>query len=192
MGQKCTICGHPRRSEVELATARRVGIRQIAQKFGVSQWAVQRHKAHMPPQLSAALAATGFPTCIDLDALRKAESEGLLQTLVAQRGRLYRLLDAAEEVGDLKAAAAVHGRINDNVTNVAKLLGEITTHSVHTTHNLLIAPEYVQLRAALVNALRPYPDARKAAARVLRSLEGVDPHETGIPLPKLERADVVG
>jgi hypothetical protein len=190
MGQKCAVCEHPRRAEIELATARKVGIRQIAQKFAVSQWSVQRHKAHMPPQLSAALAATGFPTCVDLEALRKAESEGLLQTLVAQRGRLYRLLDAAEEVGDLKAAAAVHGRIDANVNSVARLLGEITTHSQTTVNNLLVAPEYVLLRSALVQALRPYPDARKAAAKVLRNLEGAEPHQTGIPLKTLERADV--
>jgi hypothetical protein len=189
MGNKCTVCEHPRRAEIELATARKVGIRQIAQKFAVSQWAVQRHKAHMPPQLHAALAATGLPTCIDLDALRKAESEGLLQTLVAQRGRLYRLLDAAEECGDLKAAATIHGRILDSVGMVAKLLGEIQTHSVHTTNTLLIAPEYLALRSALVTALRPHPEARRAVSKVLCDLEGQEPHQTG--LRRLERvADV--
>jgi hypothetical protein len=190
MGQKCTVCEHPRRAEIELGIARRVGYRQISQKFGPSIWALHRHRhGHMPPALMVALETTALPTVVDLDALRKSESEGLLQTLVVQRGRLFQLLDEAEAVGDIKAAAAVHGRIMDNVTIVAKLLGDLSTHSVTTVNTLLVAPEYLSLRSALVTALRPYPEARKAVSAVLQGLEGQTPHQTGIPMQKLERAD---
>lgn len=143
----------------------------------------------MPPQLVAALVMTGTPTVIDLEALKTSESEGLLQTLVVQRGRLYSLLNLAEEAGDFRAAASIHGRINDNLVTVAKLLGDLSTHAVHTTNNLMVAPEYIALRASLVQALRPFPEARKAVASVLKAAEGAEPHTTGIPLPKLERAD---
>jgi hypothetical protein len=125
----------------------------------------------MPPQLLVALETTALPTVVDLDVLRKSESEGLLMTLVTQRARLFQLLDFAEEVGDLKAAASIHGRILDSVGMVAKLLGEISTHSVHTTNTLIVSPEYLSLRSALTKALRPHPEARKAVAAVLRDLE---------------------
>ena len=189
MGQRCHVCEHPRRSEIELAIARRVGYRQIEQKFGPSIYSLHRHRrGHMPPQLLVALETTALPTVFDLDALRKSESEGLLMTLVTQRARLFQLLDTAEECGDLKAAATVHGRINDNVITVAKLLGDLSTHSSTTVNNLVISGEYLELRSALVRALRPYPEARKAVSVVLQGLEGDKPHITGIP--KLERADV--
>jgi hypothetical protein len=172
-----------------LGIARRVGYRQLSQKFGPSIYSLHRHRrGHMPPSLLVALETTALPTVVDLDQLRKSESEGLLQTLVVQRGRLFRLLDVAEEMGDIKAAAAVHGRLNDNVVTVAKLLGDLSTHSTTTVNNLLVAPEYLQLRSALVTALRPYPDARKAVAAVLQGMEGAEPHITAIP--KLVRADV--
>jgi hypothetical protein len=177
MGQKCTVCEHPRRAELELAIARRVGYRQISQKFGPSIYSLHRHRrSHMPPQLLVALETCALPTVVDLDALRKSESEGLLQTLVVQRSRLYSLLDACEDLGDLKAAAAVHGRITDNVVTVAKLLGDLSTHATHTTNNLVVSPEYLTLRSALVKALRPHPEARRAVSAVLRNLE--EPHQT--------------
>jgi hypothetical protein len=118
-----------------------------------------------------ALETCALPTVVDLDQLRKSESEGLLQTLVVQRARLFRLMDAAEEMGDLKAAAAFAGRLNDNVVTVARLLGDLTTHATHTTNNLVISTEYLSLRSALVKALRPFPEARRAVAAVLRGLE---------------------
>jgi hypothetical protein len=182
MGRRCSICDHPNRPEIELAVSRRVGVRQIAQKWGVSMWAISRHALnHLPPQVRSALAATGLPSPLDLDALRKSESEGLLQTLVNQRARLFRLLDAAEEVCDLKAATSVHGRITDNVALVAKLLGEITTHSQTTVNQLVVSPEYLTLRSKLLVALAPFPEARRAVARALQDLEGAPPHVTGVP-----------
>lgn len=188
MTSTCRVCINPRCAEIELALSRKVSLKQISRKFGPSVYSIYRHSKHMPPQVMASLIATGTPTVIDLEALKKSESEGLLQTLVAQRGRLFMVLSAAEESGDLRAAAAIHGRINDNVNTVAKLLGEISTHSQTTVNQLLVAPEWLALRSSLLKALRPFPDARKAVAAVIKEIEGQEPHQTG--LPKLERADV--
>ena len=168
----CHTCQHPRRAEIELALAKRQPLRFLADKFGLSIYTLHRHrKAHMPPQLKSALLAVGKPSDIDLDALRKTESEGLLQTLVVQRGRLFGLLDQAEESGDVRATVSVHKAINDNLTSVAKLLGEISTHSTVVTNNLTISPEYLALRASLVQALRKHPEALKAIRGVLAGVE---------------------
>jgi hypothetical protein len=173
LGRQCKVCEHPERSRIELALARKVSARQIAQRFvGVSPDSVSRHRrSHMPPQLVASLMVAGKPSDIDLDKLRQSESEGLLQHLVAQRGRLYHLLDEAEDVGDLRAASSVHGRILDNLSLGAKLLGEIATHSVHVEQNLIITDQYLRLRQTLVKALRPFPDAARAVADCLRRVE---------------------
>jgi hypothetical protein len=37
---------------------------------------------------------------------------------------------------------------------------------------VLVQPEYLELRSALVRALQPYPDARAAVAAVLHQIEG--------------------
>jgi hypothetical protein len=185
VGARCFVCSSPERARIELALARRVPYRALQAHFpDIGRDSFYRHrKAHMPPQLQAALKAAGKPSDIDLDALRTSESEGLLQHLVAQRGRLYVLLDLAEEVQDVRAAAGVHGRIVENLQLTAKLLGEITSHATTTVNNLVVSGEYVALRSALVRALGPHPEARRAVAAVLRDLEGEEPHWTGSPRP---------
>lgn len=181
MGSRCHVCEDARRGEIELALARKVSLKQISRKFGPSIFSIYRHsKNHMPATLQAALVSTGTPTVIDLEALRQSESEGLLQTLVVQRARIYKALDAAEESGDLRAVAALHGRLDGNVNTVAKLIGDINTHAAHVTNNVYVSPEFLTFRGELVKALRPIPEARKALARVLRSVEGAEPHFTAL------------
>ena len=44
-GRPCTICRHPRRSEIDLAlVGDKSGFQAIADRFGVSYHALQRHK----------------------------------------------------------------------------------------------------------------------------------------------------
>jgi hypothetical protein len=185
VGQRCLVCSSPERARIELALVRRMPYRALTARFpGLGKDSFSRHKRnHMPPQLMAALRAAGKPADIDLDALRQSESEGLLQHLIAQRGRLYVLLDLAEEVQDVRAASGVHGRIVENLQLTAKLLGEITSHATTTVNNLVVSGEYVALRSALVRALGPHPEASRAVAAVLRDLEGAEPHWTGSPRP---------
>lgn len=176
MARLCQVCNHPRRAEIELALARRVPYRTLEARYNVGKDPLSRHKKeHMPEQLQASLMATARPTGVDLDALRKSESEGLLQTIVFQRAKLFSLLDEAEEVGDHRAAAQIHGRITKNAEFTAKLLGEITTAAQHTTNNLIVSQDYLELRSALVQALRPYPKARRAVAEVLQNMEATAP-----------------
>ncbi len=198
MGQRCQICDHPERSRIELGLAKKVSYFKLARKFDVSKDAVYRHRTkHVPPQLLASLAAAGAPTVIDLEALRHSESEGLLQHLVALRGRLYLLLDQAEKTGvdydDVRSALGIHGKINDNLQLTAKLLGELQVGNQTTVNNLIISPDWLAMRSALIKALAPHPEARRAVAGVLREVEGGDVHFTGIhDGPQIEQViDVV-
>lgn len=182
MTSLCRVCEHPRRAEIELAIARKLTLKVISRKFGPSTFSIHRHaKNHMPPHLMDALAMTGKPTVIDLEALKTSESEGLLQTLVVQRGKIWSWIEMAERDGDLRTIAALLGRLNENVSITAKLLGEVQTHSQTVINNLTVSPEYLSLRSSLVQALRPYPEARKALYGVLKGVEGAEPHTTGIP-----------
>jgi hypothetical protein len=184
VGARCTVCTHSDRAQIELGLARKVGLKTLATKYGLSKTALSRHSQnHMPPQVRALMRATGKTCEVDLDELRRTESEGLLGTAVALRARLYRQLDMAEEVGDLRAAASLDGRILDSLSFVAKLLGEISTHNQTTVNQLVVSPQYLELRTALVQALQPFPQARRAVSEVLRRLEGAPVHITGVPSP---------
>jgi hypothetical protein len=144
----------------------------LAARFGVSKDALHRHRRnHLTPQQAAAILAAQKPTEIDLEALQASESEGLLAQLVVQRARLQGFSEMALDLGDVKAAVAVERSITDNLTLVAKLLGQLVQHHEVRSTSILISPDYLALRAALVKALQPFPDAARAVGAALHALE---------------------
>jgi hypothetical protein len=182
MTQRCQVCDSEHRARIELALSKRVSYDRLAKKFGLSRDAIGRHRRnHMPTQLMAALQAYGKPTGVDMEALKQTESEGLLQTVAAQRARLWSAVEVCEEMEDWNASARFHGQLTANLNLTAKILGEIETGNRLTINQLVVSSEYLTLRSALVRALSPYPEARRAVSEVLRQLEGEQPHITGIP-----------
>jgi transposase-like protein len=155
--------------EYELATGK--SVRAIAKKFGVHEGALYRHRKELPPQLKAAHLANFLKPGEDLEKLKTQESESFLQNLAQQRARLLMVQDAALESDDAQAVATLAGRIHQNLEIVGKYLGELQQHSTKTVLNVMVSAEYLALRAALVRALQPYPEARAAVARVLHSME---------------------
>ncbi len=111
----------------------------------------------------------------ELESLRIEESSSLLEHLVHQRAKLYRLVDSCEDIGDVRSAFAGHARISVNLEQTAKLLDLFATHATTVHQNLVISPDYLQLRHALLRALAPHPEARRAVVDVLRALEDVQP-----------------
>lgn len=170
---QCTICQHPRRPEIDHSLANRVSEHRVAKRFSVSRDAIHRHKKkHLPPQLEAALLSqNGNVAAVDLEKLRKSESEGLLQTLVWQKAHVLLQIDNAVANMDPVAVAKFHDVLLKNQQTIAKLIGELSAHTRSVTNNFLIAPEYLELRHALMRALSPFPDARKAVASALHTLE---------------------
>jgi hypothetical protein len=172
LSKKCTICTHGHRSQIEIGLVHHVPMRVLAQRFGVSPDALHRHRHnHSSPQVAAAILAAQKPTEIDLEALQSSESEGLLAQLIAQRARLQVYADQISDVGDYKGAAAIERAVTTNLELTAKLLGQLVQrHEVRST-SLLVSPDYLQLRAVLVNALRPFPEAARAVGSALHELE---------------------
>jgi hypothetical protein len=62
-----------------------------------------------------------------------------------------------------------HARLQSNQELIARLLGELKEGA---TVNLLIAPEWMEVRAVLLSELVPYPEARQAVAAALARAEG--------------------
>jgi hypothetical protein len=170
IGRQCTVCQHRERAGVDLALARGVSVRALASRYKLHRDALYRHqKNHLPPQLRASLIA-GPDLSIDLDKLRETESQSLLANLVNLRGRLFSSLDVAEENGDGNMLARVAGQLHHNLEITGKLLGDLSSGHSSVT-NILIAPQYVTMRIELVNALRPFPEAARAVASVLHTIE---------------------
>jgi hypothetical protein len=166
------IENHSDRGRIEHDIAAGVPGRVIARKYGLSRDSIQRHAKKMPPQLRTAKYTGLLRAEGDLEKLRIEESEGLLAGLAQQRARLLLMQDMSIELADADMVGRMSAQIHRNLELVGKYLGEFASRSVQTNVSLLITPEYLTLRSALVQALRPFPDARAAVAAVLHRIEG--------------------
>ena len=81
---------------------------------------------------------------------------------------LFGLFLAAVDSGDKKAAAALSGRLHENLALVAKLTGELVPHAGTSITNILLSPDFQRLRTELVRVLARYPEAQAQVAAVFR------------------------
>jgi hypothetical protein len=180
--ERSTICKHPDRARIERDLALGRPLQRLAEKYGVSKDALWRHKSKLPPQLKAVLAAHALRPAEDLDKLRITESENILGQLAAQRARLLLSQDACMEAGQFGLVAQLAGGIHRNIELTGTYLGEFAKHSVHTSVSILVAPEYLNLRASLLRALQPYPEARRAVAEALHAHEAKAAERPSVPV----------
>lgn len=158
MARTCTVCVHPDRAAIDLALVNGVPGNAVAAKYRVSEDAVARHRGnHLPAALAHARAAE--------DVARADDLLGQLQQLQADARRIG---GKAEQAGDLKTALMGIRELVRIVELTAKMVGELDERPQVT---LVTAPEWLAVRTALLEALRPFPEARTAVAARLAALE---------------------
>ena len=168
-GVRCTVCTHPERVEVDRAIVKE-SVRGVAKRFDLSPGAVQRHKTTC--QRNAILArqerveaAKGAEATVDTVAalVRKALEYLEVSEVRDARGKLTRATDVKGAAATLRAAMGA-------LQLQAQLRGEIKTGS---TTNVLVdqrgrpTEEWAELTGVLFAALRPWPEASRAAAAAL-------------------------
>ena len=158
MPRTCTVCTHEGRRAIDRALVLQVPFRNIAQQFDLSPDAVYRHgREHLPALLAKAQ-----------DAEDAAAADDLLAQLRDLPATTLALLTTAEQAGKLGTAIMAVREARGNLELLAKLTQQLDTRP---TLNLLVAPEWLTVRAVLLDALVAYPDARAAVAGRLASLE---------------------
>src|SRR5262245_2959889 len=159
-GPQCSVCSHRELAQINTALARGVAAPAIARRFKLGADSVYRHsRNHLPPQLRASLLAGPNLEGVDLDKLKEDESQSLLANLVALRHRLFAAVDCAEEYQDAGMLTRVAGQLHANLELTGKLLGDLGVGGT-TNVNVLIQPQYIELRVALVGALSAFPEAK--------------------------------
>ena len=96
-----------------------------------------------------------------------AHGDDLLAQLKGLAAEAHRIKDKAEDAGDYRTALAGIRELVRIVEVLAELRGELDRRPV----NIVVMPEWLTIRAALLSALSPYPEARAAAAGRLLELE---------------------
>lgn len=118
MPRTCTVCRHGERASIDRAILAAEPIRVIAERYGLSRGAVQRHAtAHVPARLAESHAARGV-----------ADADRLLSDLAQLRedaARVYSEAMRSEDFGAAIAGVREQHRIISTLLAVAgKLAGE--------------------------------------------------------------------
>jgi hypothetical protein len=159
MPRTCTVCTHRERGAIDAAILAGTSYRHIASQFGVSYKAVERHKdAHIPAAIAQAQ-----------EARDEAQALDVVKQLKAINGVALELLHTARRQGDADTALKAIDRIHRQIELQAKLLGDLDERPVV---NVLLSPEWVTVRSALMAALAPHPQARQDVVLALVALEG--------------------
>jgi hypothetical protein len=153
----CTICTHEQRSEIDAALLNETPLRNIAQRYGTSATALHRHREHLPRQLVKAQEQEDVSQAIDVVKQLKAINGATLAILKEAR---------ADKNGELALKAV--DRIQRQLELQAKLLGELQQEG---TINVSISPEWLFIRAVILRAVTPYPEALKAITAALSASE---------------------
>ncbi len=156
MPRRCTVCDHDQREEIDRALVAGGAFRHIASRFGTSTTALQRHRSeHLPAKLLKAREKEDVREALDV-----------VKQLKAINATSLGILQEARAEGEPDRALRAVDRIHKQIELQAKLLGELDESP---RVNVLVSPEWLELRTVIVGALEPYPDARGS---VLRALEG--------------------
>lgn len=149
----CTICRNPKRTAIDKAIVSGQSCRAISALFRVSEDAVQRHKPHLKKSVVKAA-----------EAKEEAGALDVLQQLKAINGAALGVLKKARDEGDGELQLKAIDRVQKQIELQAKLLGDLDDRP---QLNLTLSPQWVEVRALIVEVLSPYPEAKQAVARAL-------------------------
>jgi replicative superfamily II helicase len=127
--QKCSICSHPDRLEIEREMVSGTGsLRDIAGRFKTSKTALSRHRAHISECISAtveaqALARSG--TLLEDVHAGRARAEKLYQAAVSILENALQESDAQNALGAIRSAALALREARSFMALTAEVTGEI-------------------------------------------------------------------
>lgn len=180
MGRPCVTCTHPKRYEIEKALVEGVPYRKLTEKYGPSSASLSRHRnEHLPAHLAKAHEAEQARRLTKLEEHQAARAEGntqqaldVIQQLKLINTACLEVLKSARESKQDGMLLKSVDRIHRQIELQAKLLGELDTRP---TVNVLVAPEWQDVRQQIFVALAPHPEAREAVARTLEGLPSARP-----------------
>ena len=149
MSRQCSICARPDVNEINQMLISEKPLLQISKKYAISYSALIRHyENHITRDMTRSV-----------DAEKVSNADSLLQKLIEYENDARRYRDMAEEDGDIDLALRAVDRALKCVEIGSKIRGLIQEQ---TQVNILVNPQWIELRSTIIKALEPYPDARRA------------------------------
>ena len=169
MGRPCSICGHPKRDEIDKLLLDKPNFRAISRQFDVGRKPLENHLSnHISDELLKSE-----------DAKEALKADNTFSEYQAAKARIevlskktYDLLATAEVaenhnacVGYIREARAQEGELREQRKLLAELKGKLSSQPQITIIN---NPEWVDLRTVIIMALDEFPQAKEAVVNAIR------------------------
>ena len=149
------VCIHSEREKIDKDLIAGLSFRKISRRFKIDKSSLFRHKArHLPVTLIKAE-----------DAREIESSENLWDQIEWLRAKALSISRKAEEREDYRAALAGIRELVRIVELTGKLRGDLSTQPV----NIVVNPQWIELRTKIVTTLEDFPEAKARLAEVLGS-----------------------
>ena len=199
MAKTCSICKHPQRAAIEAKLVQGLSYRYISLRFQVGAMAVYRHRENcMPEEIAKSQEAREAAFALNVAEQLHAINQSSMTLLKVAQAALSRIVsthaDAVPSVEELLAMnkerraltlklSGIHSwrrtqdmntalqaidRVQKQLEMQAKLQGDLAQEG---TVNIWVSPEWTSARMSLLEALRPFPEARMAVAQALLAIE---------------------
>ena len=156
MPRRCTVCMHEDRDSIDKALVRGQSYRTIATQYALSTSAVNRHAhAHLPETLTK---AHEIKESAHADALTDR-----IERLITQSERLLEYGQSEKQGRDWAAGLR---ELRKSFELLARVSGELDERP---QINLIATEQWIELRTVILQALVPYPDAKKAIVEALNA-----------------------
>ena len=170
MPRHCSICDHEKVEEIDKQLLNGETFQTISNNFDVSAQALQRHKAsdHILDLLTKSADAKEATRADNVFAeYRKAEER--IENLSKKTYDLLKKAESAKNhsacIGYIREARAQEGELREQRKLLAELEGRLQTQAqinVNTQINILQSAEWIKLRSQILQAIEPYPEAKRA------------------------------
>lgn len=167
-GPPCSVCQRQDVADVErMARGKGPGLgqRAAARRFGITLSVVQSHMAHTGKAPAEPEEPRG-PQPMPPPPLAPDDIEGRLRQLATVADTLR--ADASAQGAPLQARGQALNASRATLREVAEILAK---REAAREQNLLGSKQWAEVRAALVEALVPFPEAARAVGDVMRRIE---------------------
>ncbi len=155
MAQVCKVCTHEQLELINSDLAESKNISEISRKYNVSWHSLKAHREnHLPAHMVKAK-----------EAEESITAGNLLSQVQFLQEKALSMLGKAEQAGDMKTALQGVREARGCLELLAKMQGELQQEG---TVNITLAPEWMELRAVILQAVEPYPEARESITVALR------------------------
>ncbi len=167
---RCKTCTH---KEVDVINARLiagVAVRKVAEEFGLNEKGVQNHRQKHLPKIM-----------VKAQELQDEEAaDGMLAQVHSLYDKALSLVEKAERDGKWAASTGAIKEARSCLELTSKLVGLLKSG---TTVNITYNQQFIETRTRIVEALRPYPEAREAVVIALGEGDIIDAEYEAVDYP---------